>query len=126
MFMAIPHKQYTFDSLRPLTTLEHFISDYENYVPERDVIHLVDYLEHSSQYYANLDGKKPRRLNIFPDIQEMLDGTKVDLHFHTFDEENFSALLDYLDKKIVQWQAIEIIPRPDKASFNEFYVRMTK
>jgi SAM-dependent methyltransferase len=126
LFMAIPHMNYTFDSLRSLTTLEHFVKDYKNYIKERDILHLVDYLEHFTEYKAKQEGIEPDRINLYPVLDKFINGGDVVFHYHTFTEENFAQLLDYFNTNIAKWYKTEIIPRIPFEGSNEFYVRLTK
>lgn len=126
LFMAVPHMVYTFDSLRPLTTIEHFIQDYVSYCKERDLLHIVDFLEHTTEYDARKERIKAERINIFPLLDKFLKGEKVDIHYHTFTEQNFTDLLDYFNNNIARWNKTEVIPRVPFKGSNEFYVRLTK
>lgn len=126
LFMAVPHMNYTFDSLRALTSIDHFIQDYNNYVKERDMLHLVDYLEHTTEYEAKQKGIKAERINLFPTLENFIKGEKIDFHYHTFTEKNFTQLLDYFNINIGKWSKTEIIPRIPFEGSNEFYIRLTK
>jgi SAM-dependent methyltransferase len=126
LFMVVPHKEYTFDVLRPLTSLSHFIEDYNNYIKERDVIHIVDHFEHFNEYEAKRNNVIAGRVNLFPFIEYFLAGNKIDIHYHTFTEENFTELLNYFNTNIARWGKTEIIPRIPFEDSNEFYVRLTK
>lgn len=125
-FLVVPHMKYTFDALRSLTTIEHFIQDYTNYIRERDMLHLVDHLEHFTEYEANQKGIKADRINLFPVLKNFIKGEKIDIHYHTFTEENFKEILDYFNSNIAKWSKTEIIPRIQFEGSNEFYVRLTK
>jgi predicted SAM-dependent methyltransferase len=126
LFMAIPHMNFTFDSLRQLTPLEHFIKDYKNYNKERDMIHVVDYFEHLSKYFSKQKGIEEERIDLYPVLDRFITGEVIDLHYHTFTEENFAQLLDYFNTNIARWRTTEIIPRIPFEGSNEFYVRLTK
>jgi SAM-dependent methyltransferase len=103
LFMAIPHMKYTFDALRPLTSIDHFIEDYNNYIKERDILHLVDYLEYTNEYKAKKEGSIPEKSNLYPLLLTFIKGGKVDIHYHTFTEENVSMLLEFFNCNIAKW-----------------------
>ena len=126
LFMAVPHMEYTFYSLRPLTTIKHFVQDYTDYIKERDLLHLVDYWEHRTEYDAKQKGIEASRMNLFPILDNFIKGEHIDIHYHTFTEENFTELLDFFNSNIAKWSKTEIIPRIPFEGSNEFYVRSTK
>jgi len=45
LLLVLPNKDHTFDWRRPVTTLEHIISDYENQTAEDDLTHVDEILE---------------------------------------------------------------------------------
>lgn len=45
LLLILPHKEHTFDWRRPITTLEHMISDYENQITEDDLTHIDEILK---------------------------------------------------------------------------------
>jgi SAM-dependent methyltransferase len=74
LFMAIPHMNYTFDMLRPLTKIEHFIEDYNNYVRERDLLHIVDYVEYTREYERKKLQRKIDHVDVFPLLDYFMNG----------------------------------------------------
>ena len=45
LLIVLPHKDGTFDHLRPLTTLQHLIEDYQGNMAENDTTHIPEILE---------------------------------------------------------------------------------
>ena len=119
--LAIPHKDYCFDKPRELTTLAHFIDDYEAYSKSRDLIHIID-------VFANtpLDEQQSTGRFIYDRCVEYLNGQLLDIHYHTFNEENTRELLLYFNEYLHRWAKVEIIDRATQYPSNEFFVRLTK
>lgn len=117
--MAVPHRDYTFDRLRELTTLEHIISDYEDYCCERDMLHIVDYIENA---HVKCSGGGQQQITKL--CRAYLEGKGMDIHYHTFTEENMSAILTWFHEKIHPWSSMEIFQRLEGA--NEFFVRLVR
>jgi SAM-dependent methyltransferase len=121
LLMAIPHKEYCFDLKRELTPLEHFIDDYENYCISKDVIHIIDFMVHTKE-----DDKPVNAMDIYTSCLRLLNGGKVDIHYHTFTEDSFSRLINWFASNVYKWRKIEIINRIPYPGSNEFLVLLTK
>ena len=83
---VVPHRDYTFDHRRPLTTLAHIIEDFEKSVGEDDQTHLQETLDLIDYSMIPYDRDKLAALgrDVF--------NTRA-LHHHTFDEDSFRKLL---------------------------------
>lgn len=117
--MAVPHMNYTFDCLRSLTELGHMIADYKEFSYERNLLHIVDYLENV----------KIRHFGDTADITkcccEYLAGrSNIDIHYHTFTEESMSQIIMWFNENIYRWSKAEVFSRLEGA--NEFFVRLIK
>lgn len=117
--MAVPHKNYTFDCLRQVTPLEHHIEDYERYDRNRDVLHVVDFLENANEKQMG------NAVDITQHCREFLQGSNsLDLHYHTFTENSFAEIMNWFSKHIYRWNSCEIFQRLEGS--NEFFVRLIK
>lgn len=117
--MAVPHRNYTFDSLREVTPLAHHIEDFRNYERKNDLIHIVDFLENAHIKYSS------GATDITKHCREFLGGSNaLDLHYHTFTEDSFEEIISWFNQNVYQWSNAEIFQRHDGS--NEFFVRLVK
>lgn len=117
--MAVPHMNYTFDCLRSLTDLHHIVKDYEDFSRERNILHIVDYFEKVR------NGHFGEKEDITKHCYEYLAGNKnIDIHYHTFTEENMAQIMMWFQENIYKWNTVEIFNRLEGA--NEFFVRLVK
>lgn len=106
LLIIVPHKDGTFDHNRPLTTLEHLISDYKNETTEDDETHFSEVL---SLHDINLDPGSTA-------MESFIERTKNNsenrcVHHHVFNTPLLIDLIDYCKFKI------------DKISFfNPFHI----
>ena len=116
--MAIPHMDYTFDQYRELTSLNHFIKDYQQ--PEKidNLIHLIEYTEKATNKYQGHD------VDITGICKSYLSGVDHDIHWHTFTEKNFFELITWFNENVYKWNCVEIYQRFEGSI--EFFVRLVK
>lgn len=117
--MAVPHMNHTFDHLRILTTLSHIVTDYEDYKYERNLLHVVDHFENVNiKHFGGAE-------DITKICQDYILGkAKIDIHYHTFTEENMAQIIVWFNENIYRWKSTEIFNRLEGA--NEFFVRLIK
>jgi SAM-dependent methyltransferase len=97
LLLVLPHMEGTFDRRRPVTTLEHLISDRENGVGEDDLTHLPEVLE---LHDLKLD-RAAGSLEQFR--QRCLDNySKRAMHHHVFDTPCAIRVLDYCNFQILR------------------------
>ena len=82
-FLVIPHRDYTFDRLRPVTTLQHFVADGLLDAPPM----LDHYLE-----YARLCKKREDWI----EHGQQMAARGADFHAHTFTQDSTRELLTHL------------------------------
>lgn len=117
--MAVPHKEYTFDQFRQITTLSHHIEDYEKYERNRDVLHLIDYLENAHIKYQGNTADITLHCSEF-----LLGGNRYDIHYHTFTEDSFAEIINWFNINVYKWSFCEIFNRLEGGA--EFFVRLVK
>ncbi len=83
---VVPHRDYGFDHRRPLTTLEHMLDDFERCVGDHDDTHLQETIELID--YSMIPFDREKLTAIGRDVLHTRG-----LHHHTFNEDNFNALL---------------------------------
>lgn len=89
IFMAIPDMRFTFDSSRPMTTLEHLASDDTLLPSERERADQKHYLE-----YASLVNNQ-RGDDVAPHAT-FLKSVGYSIHYHTFIPESYRRMLEYI------------------------------
>jgi SAM-dependent methyltransferase len=97
LLLVLPHKDGTFDWRRPITTLDHMISDYESNVGEDDLTHLPEIL-------ALHDLRRDKAAGTVEQFRErcMDNYSKRAMHHHVFETGTAVRLLDYCNLQIVR------------------------
>ncbi len=91
LVLILPDPKYTFDHLRPITTLNHLIADFEAGVYEDDLTHLPEILElHDFRRDPDADGWESFRLRGMRNFENRC------LHHHVFDEQLAKELVEYV------------------------------
>lgn len=129
LVLAVPHKEHTFDRPRLLTPLEHFVADFHDYRRERDLPAIVESVEARWSEQARLSGIPYESIEthpIAPMLYQYLNGYKLDIHYHTFTEQSFDALLDWVNRNVVRWSNVEVLPHTIFDGAIEFFVRLLK
>jgi len=93
--LILPHKDATFDHLRPITKLSHLIEDYDNNIKEDDLTHLLETL-------------KLHELNMTPEytdydeFKSIMENNKKHrrLHHHVFDTQLVIKIMNYIGFKL--------------------------
>jgi SAM-dependent methyltransferase len=87
--LILPNREVTFDHARPVTTMDHLISDYENDVQEDDLTHLDEILKlhdlSKDPEAGDLNNFRERSLK---NIENRC------LHHHVFDEKLIAEIFD--------------------------------
>ncbi len=89
----IPHKEHTFDKMRPLTALDHIITDYNNNTKEDDQTHIKEQL--ALQDWS-MCGMKD-----FENLSKRNLETRV-VHHHCFNPELVKSMFEYSGYKTIQ------------------------
>jgi SAM-dependent methyltransferase len=113
LFLVVPDKDRMFDSLRPVTTLDHLLADF--YLPseERDYEHYLEY------------NRLSRKSSNFKSQADLEYKANTDIHRHTFTVASFRELIKEVEG-ICSWSSVQIIPRTDHLDALEFYVMLKK
>ena len=105
VFIVCPHKDFTLDHRRPLTTMEHLIDDWMRDTTEYDTTHFeeIDRLTDRSGLVGNSPGYA---------VKESVDKGLVNnhmriLHHHTFVPELMEEIFKWADLDIVYLKRIE-------------------
>jgi SAM-dependent methyltransferase len=100
MILVVPHKQGTFDHRRPITTLEHLVSDFEQGTLENDMTHAPEIL--------NLhDLARDPGAGDFVTFKARTQGNVHNrgLHHHVFDTSLAARVVDYVHLQLLAVEA---------------------
>jgi SAM-dependent methyltransferase len=90
LLLILPHKKHTFDWRRPVTTLDHMVSDYQNQTTEDDLTH-VDEILKLHDLSRDLPAGTPEQFRA-----RSLNNLAVRaLHHHVFTLDSAMELLKY-------------------------------
>ena len=119
LLLILPHHEGTFDWRRPVTTLEHMISDLKNCTKEDDMTHLAEIVELHDLNRDRLAGSKEQFR------ERCLDNfAKRAMHHHVFDTPSAIEMLDHANFQILRvenmkpYQIVIIAKRPEAQSNN--------
>jgi len=95
IYMVVPDRRKTFDHPRPLTDVEHMLSDYRDGVSQSDGAHVDDFVYGIdwNMYSPSTDSsqKESTRDELAARYHLAVNaGLEINIHFHTF--ESFSAV----------------------------------
>jgi SAM-dependent methyltransferase len=90
LLLILPNKDHTFDWRRPVTTLEHMISDYTNAIGEDDLTHLDEILE-LHDLSRDLMAGTPEQFR----ARSLNNSAVRALHHHVFSFASTLELLEY-------------------------------
>jgi len=101
MVLILPHKDGTFDHLRPVTNLEHLINDFKQDVGEDDLSHLPEILR-----FHDLKMDPPAG-----NIEEFRKRSEKNfenrcLHHHAFDTRMVISMMNHIGLRIYSIEAI--------------------
>lgn len=112
IYWAIPDKRFTFDAIRPLTTIKHLVEDYEK-GPQ------VSRLDHYTEWVDFIGSEKGRKTQ---KTAKQLMKDHYSIHFHTWTKESFRKFLTLVKKKYkLSFEIKEITP-----NINEFICILKK
>jgi len=112
IYMAVPDKRYSFDSERPLTSLDHLIRDYKEGPQWSREAHFEEWVRLVEKTNTNEVEKR---------IQQLL-AIDYSIHFHVWNQEKFMELLLYCHEQAQLRLEIELIQK----SLNEFITVIRK
>jgi SAM-dependent methyltransferase len=96
LLMVVPHMQGTFDHRRPLTSLDHFVEDFERGTGEDDLTHLEETLRLHDRHRDNEAGGD----EAWAERRRNNEQTRL-LHHHTFTTPSLLALLDQAGLELI-------------------------
>lgn len=101
LILVVPCASDTFDWKRPITSLDHLISDYKQNVSEDDTTHFNEVLE---LHDLGLDYEVKDRLTFEERVNNNFNNRC--LHHHTFDLDSITRLIEYCSFKVMSAQHI--------------------
>jgi SAM-dependent methyltransferase len=108
ILLVVPHKDNTFDHNRPVTSMEHLISDYKNDTQENDTTHFEEVISlHDMTRDEGVDDKNALKIRTADNFNNRC------VHHHVFNTPLVTKLADYLHLSIC-----------DIRHFNPFHIIM--
>lgn len=128
VYLVLPDRRYTFDRNRELTSPQHMIEDYIAKVDDTDSTHIDDFVfgidwTEITPGLSEDELAIQRKANAGYHRDQSSQGLEINIHFHVFEPENFTGLLELAGKnnslplnlKIVR--IVEQFPAPDLNGF---------
>ncbi|MBW2061533.1 MAG: class I SAM-dependent methyltransferase [Deltaproteobacteria bacterium] len=95
MVLVLPHKDNTFDHLRPVTSLAHLIEDFEREIGEDDLTHLPEILElHDLEMDSEAGSFEEFQKRSIKNVENRC------LHHHVFNTELVLTILNHIGLRI--------------------------
>jgi SAM-dependent methyltransferase len=132
IYMIVPDRRVTWDRNRAVTTVDHLLADYAAGVTAADATHIDDFVNDVvwSEWCPNIPadevpGKKTEIAQIMH--ASVAAGHEINIHFHTFDPDNFRALLERLGTRTraqepivprLRWEIVDFTDRFPSTSPN--------
>ncbi len=98
IYMVVPHRKFTFDHTRPLTTVEHMVEDFHRNTSQVDGTHIddftlgIDWILFSPATPTERIAEE--RLKLAEEYRKNIAaGREINIHFHTFEPEQMRALI---------------------------------
>lgn len=112
IYWAIPDKRFTFDAIRPLTTVDHIIQDYEKGPRTSRRKHYEEWVKLIGSERGGHTQKTANQL-----MKE-----HYSIHFHTFTKESFIKIIKFAKKKYnLAFEIKEVV-----SNINEFICILQK
>ena len=100
LILIVPHKEGTFDHLRPVSTLDHLVEDFETGTTEDDLTHLDEIVRlHDLERDPGISDIREFK------IRSEKNNENRCLHQHVFDSMSVVQLIDYLGMEICSAEA---------------------
>ena len=90
VYIAVPDKRHTFDRSRPLTTVEHLVTDHTRGPEQSRRAHFVEFAGTMKNLVGDPEYEKIIHLLQDPDF---LQSTNYSIHYHVWDHHAFLAFL---------------------------------
>ena len=100
LVIIVPHKDGTFDHLRPVTSIDHMIADYEQGVDEGDLTHVDEILRLHDLNYDDITGRDKFEIRIRNNAEER------SMHHHVYATRTLAQMLDCAGLQILSLETI--------------------
>lgn len=119
IYLVAPDRKYTFDHQRQPTSFSHLIEDFENGTTPVDPTHIEDFVDgidwslySPSTPPAEVAQKKAELKAVY--FNAVSQGNEINIHFHVFEYESFSGIIDGLKsypKTRFDWELVDYVER---------------
>ncbi len=130
IYMVVPDRRFTFDHLRPVTTVDHMLEDYARGTTPCDDTHIddfargVDWTTFSPATPADQVAASQEQLARGMH-EAVARGDQVNIHFHVFEPGNVLELLERLRSRPdvpFNWEVVDQAERFPTGAYNGFLV----
>jgi len=127
-YLVIPDRRYTFDHARETTEPEHIVEDYLANTDDTDATHIDDFV-FGIDWNEITPGLLPEELeeqkkaNAAYHHDRATQGLDINIHFHVFEPENFTALMELCNKSQqvpLNMELVEVAERFPEPQLNGF------
>jgi len=114
IYLVVPHRQATFDHLRPLTTVEHMIADFQATVTQCDGTHIDDFVYGVDWRMFSpgtpADEQPGAQRTLAETYRHAVDhNSEINIHFHTFEPATLRAFVEEGNRRALWPAYIEIL-----------------
>lgn len=109
--ILLPDMRRTFDHTRPVTSLEHLVTEYRAGVTEVDDAHIIEFIEHTEvNWHPSTDGKTDAELAKLYDWHRQRS-----IHVHCWAEDDFQPVIDFVITELGhEWEFVDGILTDDE------------
>ncbi|MFY9344391.1 MAG: methyltransferase domain-containing protein [Planctomycetota bacterium] len=105
LMMAVPDKEQTYDSTRPLTSIEHLVLDREQPSKERDYEAFREFARESLAGKANLEATGKSE-----ELARHMWNVNYSIHYHVWNQPSFDAFLAFVRSYLPHWR-MQVVER---------------
>ncbi|HVS51931.1 MAG TPA: class I SAM-dependent methyltransferase, partial [Opitutaceae bacterium] len=103
VYLVVPDRRFTFDHTRSLTTAEHMLTDFDCDTTDSDPTHIADFLDGLDWTRWNPNATPEASASLREQLRTTYTtaaaaGSEINIHFHTFEAENFLRLLALMNR----------------------------
>lgn len=121
LFITVPLAEFCFDRGRPITPLEHFVSDYELERSGRQDLFAELTLQHYAEWVAIsepaiLGVPRPKSREEVRAKANQMQQERAEIHFHTFSTSSYQALLQHFCSEMCpDFRLLDLVANRDEA-----------
>lgn len=109
--VLLPDKRRTFDHSRPVTTLDHLVTEHDAGVTEVDDAHVLEFIQHTEvDWHPRMEGMSEA------EVAELFEWHRQrSIHVHVWTENDFQPVIDYAITELGHdWEFVDGIMTDDE------------